>query len=301
MDSNWRSLPPEQPQCPRAAANDALPASMADASVLFNAVLIESDEDPPELGAVLVPGRAQVSTPCSMIAQRSRALADPRCRPRRPTPPAEATFPPLEVLVARPRHQATELIITNTEIEMQSTYKEKEQLYKELLKCTTPEAWRTHVTAKWDAFVEKWQGHDLTRLFKGENRTENVNNLKSFMKELDETFMAFGSVTTTYDKALTDDKILGLADQILRFADPQSTAKLPKKNGPLLGRVRVLLPVEEQPQILSFGATTCCTPTIRGLRTRMGGGGRRSPSSSRCFRSGVSARSSFANTTSHRH
>lgn len=104
---------------------------MADASVLFNAVLIESDEDPPELGAVLVPGRAQVSTPCSMIAQRSRALADPRCRPRRPTPPDEATFPPLEVLVARSRHQATELIITNTEIETQSTYEEKEQPYKD--------------------------------------------------------------------------------------------------------------------------------------------------------------------------
>ena len=136
--------------------------------------------------------------------------------------------------------QATELIITNTEIEMQSTYEEKEQLYKELLKCTTPEAWRIHVTAKWDAFVEKWQGRDLAKLFKGENRTENVNNLKSFMKEIDDTFMAFGSVTTTYDKTLTDDKILGLADQILRYANPKSTAKLTKKINPLLGRVRVL-------------------------------------------------------------
>lgn len=136
--------------------------------------------------------------------------------------------------------QATELIITNTEIEMQSTYEEKEQLYKELLKCTTPEAWRTHVTANWDAFMAKWQGSDLTKLFKGENRTENVNNLKSFMKELDETFTAFGSFTTTYDKTLTDDKILGLADQILKYADPTSTAKLTKKRDILLGRVRVL-------------------------------------------------------------
>lgn len=43
---------------------------MADASVLFNAVLIEPDEDLPELGAVLVPGRAQHSMlyDCSTIA-----------------------------------------------------------------------------------------------------------------------------------------------------------------------------------------------------------------------------------------
>ena len=35
------------------------------------------------------------------------------------------------MLVARSRHQATELIITNTEIETQSTYEEKEQPYKD--------------------------------------------------------------------------------------------------------------------------------------------------------------------------
>lgn len=40
-------------------------------------------------------------------------------------------------------------------------------------------------------------------------------------------------------KTLADDKILGLSDQILRYADPQSTAKLTKKSD---GRVRVLYP-----------------------------------------------------------